>query len=338
MLYRFLFLTLAFVTLGYSGQSPLLNRLKKAQNGDFVVWETNKMITLLVIRFPTERSIIFEEISAPKFNNKALGWGEWLQQGAPGHTSWAMIEIDLTQKEILEAYSFSRRGWLSTSSQECLLSTLLHLDMQPLPDEKWRRIGPPPLEGEKDLRKIWNPPLFVEGVRIKNAPFEAFETTWPEDHSELAGKTLHVYFDQKVLCPLPTWIQIETGQFSASLRAIDAGHYLPLSIYRTIPKRAPEFIGSPMKTKAGGLRFLIKTPKYYKEFELYAVDARGEKKTIHLLNHSLLARCEEEVQLEVSREELASELNPNHSYTWLLIPSVNNSLFAELNKPFLWIP
>ncbi|MGB7977677.1 MAG: hypothetical protein WCF19_00795, partial [Chlamydiales bacterium] len=42
------------------------------------------------------------------------------------------------------------------------------------------------------------------------------------------------------------WIQVETAHATAALRTIDAGSNLPV-VYRTIPRRVPEFVGTPLK-------------------------------------------------------------------------------------------
>jgi len=334
----FLFFAYALLGVGHALSSPLLDHLGQAKNGDFVVLEANKTITLLVIRSANEHSLILEEISAPPLKNTPISWAEWMQKRAPGHTSWSMMEIALKDQEILEAYSFSRAAWISTAPKDSFLATLLHLQLTPLPKEKLRRIGSPPLEGELDLRTVWTPPLVVEGKQTKPVVFDAYETIWPEDGSELAGKAIHLYFDCEGHSPLPYWVQIDTGQITATLRAIDSGHGLPPSCYRALPKRVPEFLGAPIKTKNGGLRFTLKTPKYYKEFELFAIDTTTSEKQIHQLHHLVTPNRNESVTLEIDVEELNNQLQPNHTYTWLVIPTAHNASYSELTKPFLWLP
>jgi hypothetical protein len=194
------------------------------------------------------------------------------------------------------------------------------------------------MDNDLDTRKIWTPPLFVEGKQIKPVSFHAYETVWPQDGSEMAGKTMHLYFDRETLSPFPYWIQVDTGQITATLRGVDSGHNLPASSYRTIPKRAPKFLGSPVKTHNGGLRFSIQTPKYYKEFELFAVDVTTEDKQIHSLGHIVTQHTNESVHLEIEADELKLQLQPNHTYTWLVIPTARGGSYSELTKPFTWIP
>jgi len=324
-------------TTAFTNQYPLRERLEKAKSGDFIVFEANKTITLLAIRSISEQSMVLEEISAPAMKKKPNSWAEWIQAKAPGHTSWSMIEIDLQNRQVLECYSFSRGAWLSQSPQDSFLAGLLHLPVTPIEQQNLRRIGSPPQDGEKDRRQIWNPPLIVNGEKVENISFTAYEAVWPQDNSELAGKTVSLYFDSEAKSPLPCWIQVDTGNITASLRAIDSGHKLPLSPYRSMPRRVPEFVTAPVKSK-NGLRFAIKSPKYYKSFELFAVDVTSREKQIHLITHSLTSGEGETLTLQVDIEELSQVLQPNHKYTWLIVPSGHNSSYTEFQKPFTWVP
>jgi hypothetical protein len=336
MIRSWIFFIFAYITTGIASEAPLLDRLASAKPDDFVIWEAGKTITLLAIRPSPEHTLIFEEISAPS-PKKRPNWAEWLRKGAPGHTSWSMLEIDLRSQEILEVYSFTKSSWLSTASKDSLLGTLLHLPLAPLPQENLRRIGPPPMEGEADLRKIWAPPLFVEGRRVEEALFDVFETKWPSDGSELSDKTIQLYFEKRGTTPWPCWVQIDAGQITATLRAIDSGSKLPSS-HRRLPRRTPTFTRPPMRTKEGGLRFFVKSPRYYKSFELFAIDTTNPEKEIHLLTHSVIQASPEMIHLEIDAEELGHQLIPNHQYTWLLVPADSSGSYSELSKPFLWVP
>lgn len=322
--------------MGFASSFPLKDRLARAKSGDFIVFEANKTITLLAIRSLSEQSLILEEISAPAMKKKPNSWAEWIQTKAPGHTSWSMIEIDLQNRQVLECYSFSRNAWLSQSPQDSFLATLLHLPVTPIDKKNLRRIGSPPQDGV-DHRQIWKPPLIIDGEQIEDVTFHAFEAVWPPDHSELAGKTISLYFDHEVLSPLPCWIQIDMGNITATLRAIDSGHKLPPSPYRSMPRRVPEFISAPVKSKLG-FRLAIKSPRYYKSFELFAVDVTSREKQIHLVTHSVIPGEGEIVTLLVGTEELSHILQPNHKYTWLIVPTGYNSSYTEFQKPFTWVP
>jgi hypothetical protein len=330
------FLAISLITASLSGgEFPLLKRLERAKAGDFIVFEANKTITLLAIRGLSEQSLILEEISVPSAKVKPGNWAHWIQSKAPGHTSWSMIEIDLNSQKIIECYSFDRNTWLPQSPQDSFLATLLHLSVAPVIPAERRKIGPAPQDGEMDRRKIWNPPLIIDGKKMENSTFDAYQADWPSDGSELAGKSVCLYFDRELKLALPCWIQIDTGQITASLRAIDSGHKLPASSHRTMPRRIPEFVGSTVKTKHG-LRISIKSPDYYKQFELFAVDITNKDKQIHLISHSLIRGQGDILTLDINAEELSQTLLPDHKYTWLLVPTGYSGSYSELQKPFTW--
>lgn len=210
------------------------DRLEKGSQGDYFVFEANKTATLIAIRSISPAKIRLEEISVPS-SKIPSSWPQWIQSKAPGHTSWSMIEIDLVNGVPLDCYSFSRSAWIQISQKESLLATLLHLSLHPIESDRRRRIGPSPLPGERDHRKFWNPPFIVEGRKKENAAFDVFETDWPEDGTELSGKTVSLYFDQEKKFPFPFWIQIETTHATGALRAIDCGKNLPSS-HRSMPR------------------------------------------------------------------------------------------------------
>jgi len=318
------------------GEFLFLERLETAKNGDFIVLEANKTITLLAVRSIKNQKLILEEISAPSqaLKKRTGSWADWIQSQAPGHTSWSMMEIDLNDKQIIECYSFSRASWIS--QQDNLLATLLNLPLTPIQTEQRRKIGPVPQEGEPDHRKIWNPPLIVSGEKLESALFDVFEALWPQDGTELSGKKVSLYFDQQKHSPLPYWIQVESSHATASVRAIDSGKNLP-TIFRTLPRRIPEFIAAPIKTKEG-IRLSLKSPKYYKEFELFAIDVTSKEKEIHPITRSLTSGQGEILNIDISNEELEQVLQPDHKYTWLVVPTGHSESYTESHKPFLWTP
>jgi hypothetical protein len=320
------------------GETPLKTRLEKAKPGDYVVTELQKTTTLLCIRSVTPYSLILEEISAPTESLKKnfTSWPEWVKAKAPGHSSWSMIEIDPKTGQILECYSFSKSSWVTLSPKESLVATLLNLPMKPISADKRKKIGPAPLADEPDVRKIWNPPLVIDGLKVENASFEVFETTWPNDGSELSKKDVILYFDQEKKSPLPTWVQVETSHLVGNVKAIDSGRGLPV-IHRNLPRRVPEFVGIPIKTEKG-VTLRLKSPKYYREFELFAIDITTKEKQICPVAHNLIQGQDEWLTLEVDTEALEASLQENHRYTWLLVPIGHNESYTQHFKPFVWSP
>ena len=293
------------------------------------------MITLLSVQSQTPQSLILEEISIPSQKAKPLpaSWLDWVKTRAPGHTSWSMVEIDRSTGEILECYSFSRASWVQVSPQESLIATLFNIPLHLVPEAERRRIGPPPLAGEPDNRKIWSPPGTFEGKK-EPLHFDVYQTSWPKDGTDLAGHNVSLYFDREFRSPFPFWMQIETTHANVSLRAIDSGRNLS-SPHKSFPRRIPQFIGQPKKVQ-NGLRLSLKSPKYYRNFELFAVDITTNEKEICPVAYSLLKGENELFTIEIPEETLNQVLQPDHRYTWLLVPTGHTESYTELLKPFLW--
>lgn len=308
---------LLFLLLITPLQSHILNqRLLEAKSGDYTVFEANKMATLLIVRPTPTHTLIFEEITAP-LAARPDSWRTWVEQRAPGHTSWSMVEIDPATHEILECYSFSRNAWIDTTAQESLIATLLSLPLTPIPHDQLRRIGPPPLPGEPDHRQLWSP---------TSSPCTAYETTWPSDGSELANRRVLLYFDQAN--PFPTWIEVITPHIVAPIRALDAGHHLA-SPHRTLPRRAPEILS--IRTLNRSLHIALRAPRYYRAYELFALDiTQPQHKTVIPLSHTLIAPA----TLTVSPEELAASLEPDHLYNWLILPVGYSDAYVQSNTPY----
>src|SRR3989344_4760563 len=220
---RVLLLLLVLSTFLGGSEVMLKQRFCQAKNGDYIVTESNQTFTILAIRSMTPRSLILEEITAP-LKKRPSSWSEWVKAKAPGHSSWSMMEIDLQSGEVLECYSFSRSAWVQFAPSENLVASLLQLPLHSVDSKQRRRIGPPPGDGESDVRKIWHPPLVFEGKTLSKVTFDAFEAKWPADGSELAEKVITLYFDRELQFPLPYWIQVDLSHATSHVRAIDSGH------------------------------------------------------------------------------------------------------------------
>ncbi len=332
ILFGFLLLTLSLVAAPFR----LKERVEKARPGDYMVTEAGKTITVLTVRAVSPHSLILEEISAPTQNLKPRpeSWPEWVKEGAPGHTSWSMVEIDPSSGQLLECFSFSRSAWLQLTQKESLIATLLDLPMKKVASENQLKIGPPPMSGEPDFRKNWAPPFVFEGKNLEAPKFEVYETVWPKDESELAGQDVMLYFDLEKGLPFPFWVQVQTSHATAAMKTIDAGKNLP-QIHRKIPRRVPEFVGLPRKSE-NRLLLNVKSPKYYKQFELYAIDVTTKEKQILPIIHSLLDGEEEWKTVAIELDELKETLQADHQYNWLLVPVGYSDSYTETAKPFVW--
>lgn len=304
--------------------SNLKSQLQEAKPGEYIVTEWNQTVTLLAIRSFTPETLLIEEISGPSRTLKNTpSWPKWVEGGAPGHTSWSLIEIDPQSGEPIDCFSFSKSAWIRLSKEESFLSTLLNLPLTPQPLSEQKRIGPPPLSDEPDRRQIWMPP--------KHAHCDIFQTTWPKDSSPLSGETILLYFSPN--SPLPCWILIETTHLAADIQVIDQGTSLPSFHSEQALRRPPEFIGSPQSTETG-LRLTLKCSRSDRDFDLFAVDTTTEKKEIYLIPHTLI-RQKDILFFEIDSSDLSKILTPGHAYRWLAVPA-SGTLYAELHEPFYW--
>ncbi len=210
-------------------------RLEKGAPGNYIVSQQDKNYSLLRIRERTEKRLVLEEITAPEslLDLSSLVWTKWLAQGAPGHSSWVLYEIDLATGKLLECYSVSQKGWLTLDQP--ILPKMLGLPLTPTPQDKRRRIGPAPQRDENDTRALWFPPLIFDGKKVQKPTMEVFETRWPDDNSQLAACRLELYFLPNF--PFPFWLETSNGHYTLKVKSIECGResHSPLTI--SIPHR-----------------------------------------------------------------------------------------------------
>lgn len=220
-----------------AGKNILLERITHAHSGDFIVTEQGKSIAIIRVHSLMEDILTLEEISVPSHLAKDINlkWQNWIDARAPGHTSWVMYEIDVKNKLLRECYSFTRSSFIQI--QDHFITSLFQQNFYKETSDMRKKIGPPPMDGELDLRPLWNPPLMVDGKQIPKASFDAYQTTWPKDTSELSQKIIELYFPVKEEYPFPFWIQIHGDHGSVFARVIDSGKNLH-SYYRDIPRRS----------------------------------------------------------------------------------------------------
>ncbi len=288
----------------------LKEKLLQTEAGDFVVTEQIQSYSVLIIRQKSENRLVLEEISTPKLQSS---WKKWVQEEAPGATSWLVYEIDLKANKLIESYSFTQGGWLFVEEGDHFLTQLLALPLQKIPTAKRKRIGPAPKGGDEDRRSVWMPQA------------EAFETKWPEDNSRIASSCIHLYFTTS---PFPTWIELQEGHYDFKIRALETGKGL-YSPKKAIPKRPPQFVSQSEKGKE--LRLAIKSPGYYSTFKLFAIDLVDKSAGTIPLTHKMEKGKEGEFYLTVP---ISAPLKPGHRYRWVLVPQEAREVSAK--SPFVW--
>jgi hypothetical protein len=210
----------------------LRENLQKAKPGDFLVTMQNKMLTLFHIYSTEENALFIEEVSIPwaKFQQlQGCTFRNWFEKGAPRNTSWIMYKIDLRTGLLLKSYAFLPNGWVEKPMNNSFLSTLLNLRLVEVPIQERKRIGRVPQGKIIDPSSFWQPQLKIDGQLVKNVPFQAWRTKWPNDKSDLAGKMIEIYTpEDSNLYPsyLPYWLEISGMIGNAKIRIIDSGRKL----------------------------------------------------------------------------------------------------------------
>ncbi len=203
----------------------------KAESGDFIVFAHQKQLTFFHIMEKTENECTIEEITVQEKDiDKNNSWQAWLASDAPGHTAWRVCRVSMTSGEILRSFSLVGSNWIqdSLNPQYSFLPTLLKLHLTLVPIEARKRIGPPPMPGEPDFRKLWQPKVYYEGSE-QAVQCHVYRTEWPKDVSDLSGRVLYIYIPKpssQALSFFPYWIEITGNIGKVKLRVVDSGRLL----------------------------------------------------------------------------------------------------------------
>lgn len=311
----------------------LKDQFVQAKSGTFIVTEQNKTYTLLHIHSMTANEILLEEVSIPTHLVTHQDWKAWMKKGALGHTSWILYAFDLSKNKITECYSFTRRAHLSPNNINLFLNTLLELNLVFLPDKERLQTGPNAFPGNVGSSKPWGPPMIRDGQKVKEASYNVYTTTWPQDQSELSGKKIVLYFDKDHKeFPFPYWIQAREGGMKYKIRAVDSGRDLR-SPNKSLPRRIPSFIGSMIKEE-NKVYFTLNAPVYYHSLKLYAIDLSNDPH-LTLFVPSVMNRQNDRVILEVEQLQLEQTLISGHQYMWIVV-SEEYDTYAEMKDSIIF--
>ncbi|MCK4934140.1 MAG: hypothetical protein KAR79_00990 [Simkaniaceae bacterium] len=317
----------------------LKDKLQNALPGDYIVTQQNSVYSLLTIHKIQATTVILEEISIPahKVSASKMHWKNWVENKAPGHSSWIMYEIDLKKGLCLESYSFSRNAFLAQGGSDNFIVTLLELPLILLEESLQKKIGPSPPFGEPDLRKTWKPKQYIEGIKCKTTQFNAYRTVWPKDRTELSQKQVDLYFDAlNPDFPFPYWMQITDGSLSFKMHAVDSGRGLT-SPQKHFPKKAPEFVGNAKKID-GAYRLTLKISPSFGTFKLYALDVNASKRQSIQIPFDINYHQESSLaHIDIQEENLNHLLQKEHDYIFVAISQEEPDLYAETNATFALI-
>jgi hypothetical protein len=322
------FLLLFLPIFLFSAPFTLKAKIEKGETGDYIVTQQDKSISLVRLREVTAQKLVLEEITAPAVSiGTPSSWPNWVKEGAPGHTSWILYEIDTYKGEIIESYSVSQKNWVTIDQP--LLPKMLALPLSQTPQDARKRIGPPPQSGEEDRRSLWLPPLVFQGKKVAKPTFEVFETRWPKDESDLDDCRLEFYFLADF--PFPLWIEAMSTHYTLKIRTLDAGHHLSSPVAMALPHRPPYFVGQGKKEQ-NLFKLTLKCPAYHRNFKLSVLDASEPVKPPLSIPFQMIEKENEDLFLTIPVSTLETLLQENHSYRWILTSEEDPHLYAETEE------
>jgi hypothetical protein len=335
-----LFLFLFFA--GYAAvaeSSYLQEKFQHARPGDYIIMAQDNAYSLLLLRSLHSDILTLEEVSIPseQVHPKTIDWRKWFSDKAPGHTAWTLYEIDLKRGQLFECFSYSKNGWIFLDEQEQFFAKLLTLPFSPLPDSEKKKIGPPPAPDERDYRKLWSPPLIIEGKKMPRPAFEVMHTRWPEDTSQLSLCHIDLYFDAvRPSFPFPYWIEVKSPHYAFKVQTIESGHDLVSPMTREMPRRPPEILKTTEKS-ASLWTIPLRAPPYHDTLHLFAIDLTSESRTAIEIPHRLEWQVQKEhVNICIQTLDLKKILHPDHRYQWAILSDKTPSSYVKSEEIFTW--
>lgn len=311
----------------------LKERLLSAKVGDYILSETGKSYTFLCVREKKEKILVLDEVTLPIEGKKEIkSWQTLALKNFPKATSWNILEIDLESGKTVEAYDVLSSGLLDHESLNLLLTTLLQKPLEFIPPNLQRKIGSPPLNGEVDQRSIWKPTFHFEGKSL-NVDYDVY-TLKNLGEEIFQDKVLTLYFDKERLSPFPSWIDIDTGNFSVLFKTVDAGKNFTLP--KIAQKHIPPYFTDMKQTEDGGIYLSIFTSWHFQKFHLFAVNISSADRKIHPLPYMERKKEKALVELQISKEVLEKTLEKNQTYIFVAKSEEDPSQIFERKIPFVW--
>ncbi|MCH9634013.1 MAG: hypothetical protein S4CHLAM7_07490 [Chlamydiae bacterium] len=309
--------------------------LSRAQKGDYVVVLQHKSLSLLHIFETHPKTLIIEEVSAPaKIKSTIKGdWKKWIENDAPGHTAWVMYELNLETGSVEDIFSCAQKCWKKVFPQEQIFPTLFDLKFSLVPDEKRKKVGPPPPSEMIEERPIWQPPVFFEGKKVPNLSSKAYSAYWPNDGTDLSGKKINIFLaegDPNIPDFFPVWMQVSDKIGRLKLRIIDSGQELT-SPYKQFPVPPPSLSACHF-TKEGHLQFHLRSHPTFTEYKVYARDLESPSSLLVPFKAEV-QKGSRELRLTISNETLNNKFQLDKLYTFIFEPEGYIHLSIETPKP-----
>lgn len=323
-------------TIFEASHTYLQNKFQQAHAGDYIVTAQDNTYTLLLLGSVISNILLLEEVCIPsqQVDLKKINWRKWLSEKAPGHTSWTLYEIDLKKGQLIECFSYSKKGWIYLDKEEQFFAKLFTLNFSSVSDAQKKKIGPQPSPGEVDHRKLWKPALIIESKKNANPVFEVVQACWPDDNSQLALCRIDLYFDaEHPSFAFPYWIEVKSSHYSFKVRSIESGHDLSSPIAMGMPHRPPELTGPTKKTRSCWT-LPLQAPLYHDSLHLFAVDLASQA---HIPIPHRFERQEKEASiLNIDTKDLKKLLQPDHRYQWIIRSDKTPSVYVKSEEVFTW--
>lgn len=213
----------------------MLDNLRNAKSGDYVVISQGKNYTLFHIMDVKPELLTIQEVTIPSSIalQSITSWPEWVQNNAPCNTSWVQYQIDLTKGELKNYYSFTKKGWFTIPEAENFFETLLKLKLTTVPPSQRKRVG--------SSKSFWEPKMVINGQIHNEVHFNAYSTVWPKDGGPLSGKVIEIYLpedSENYPAYFPYWLQTQGVIGQAKVRIVDSGRGLPSSYQQSVDRNS----------------------------------------------------------------------------------------------------
>ncbi len=106
----FTLLFLFTVSIAYSAPN-LKGQFIKGSPGDYIITSQGGYYSLFLVRDLTDKHLILEEISVNTSNIdlKKIQWKNWVENSAPGASTWTSFVIDLEKNTLTQCYSYTEK-------------------------------------------------------------------------------------------------------------------------------------------------------------------------------------------------------------------------------------
>ncbi len=222
-----IFIFLLIGSYSYSENFNLKSNFLSLPEGSYLVLQNKDLYTLFHILNQEKEKARVQEVSISKktFDSLEFSWSTWIKKGFTKHGSHLIYTMDKGDGHLGDIYQADENIWTSSQGYNSFLQTLLNLEFQKVADYKRKKIGHPPDGFRVDDRPFWSPKVIYEGEPYQGILFNELKSQWPQDGSDFAGISIHLFLPQEGQLPLqlPYWISFQDSAFYQIIRTVDAG-------------------------------------------------------------------------------------------------------------------